>query len=49
MTKRSWPSSDVADSDRALADIRSTLRLITWMLGLNTAGLLIILAHLFLR
>ena len=37
---------EAAEFDRAMADIRSTLRLHTWILSINTAAILAILGRL---
>lgn len=37
---------EAAEFDRALTDIRSTLRLHTWILSINTAAILAILGRL---
>ena len=37
---------EIAEFDRTLADIRSTLRLHTWILSINTAAILAILGRL---
>jgi hypothetical protein len=38
---------EVAEFKEAITDIRSTLKLHTWMLSLNTAGIAVILGKLF--
>jgi len=38
---------EVAEFKDTIAEIKSTLRLQTWILGLNTAGIAIILGKLF--
>jgi hypothetical protein len=40
---------EAAAFDRAIADIRSTLRLHTWILSINTAAILAILGRLLAR
>jgi hypothetical protein len=48
MTKHVQLLSRFAEFKDAIAEIKSTLRLPTWMLSLNTGGIALILGKLFL-
>jgi hypothetical protein len=40
-------AEEVAEFKESIAEIKSILRLHTWMLGLNTAGIAVLLAKVF--
>jgi hypothetical protein len=38
---------EVAEFDQSISDVKSTLKLHTWILSINTAGIVLILGKLF--